>query len=291
MAGGIGLDSSIITKMEQGMETFTASEQKIAKYVLKNLREAMNLSIEEMACRSGISKASVVRFCKTLGLKGYQDFKIALSLNTAQNIKKEKILHEIINVDDSTRTILDKLSIGSIQAIQDTSSLIDIKSLEDAIEAIHRSDQIQIFGVGASLIVALDAQYKFTRINIPALAFMDHHIQITAAVHLNEKGVAIGISNTGRTKEVIECLKIAKEKGATTIAITQYGKSPIQDVADIVLFTANVENNFRSGAMASRIAQLLVIDSLFIGVACKRYDEVIEHLKITRKALEDKKYE
>ncbi|GFN34549.1 MurR/RpiR family transcriptional regulator [Tepidimicrobium xylanilyticum] len=284
------MDRSILTKIEQGMESFTASEQKIAKYILNNLNEAVNLSIVEMAKKSGTSEASIVRFCKTLGLKGYQDLKIALSLNTVQNVKRDKILHEIINVDDSTKTILDKLSAGSIQAIHDTCNLLDIQSLNDAIEAIDKCDKIHIFGVGASLVVALDAQYKFTRINIPTFAFMDHHIGITAAVHLDERAVAIGISNTGRTVEIIESLKIAKEKGATTIAITQYGKSPIQDIADIVLFTANVENNFRSGAMASRISQLFVIDSLFIGVACKRYDEVIKHLRITKEALENKKY-
>lgn len=284
------MDSSILTKMKQAIDSFTVSEQKIAKYILSNLNEAANLSIVEMAKKSETSEASVVRFCKTLGLKGYQDLKIALSINTIQNSKQKKILHEIINVDDSPKTILSKLSAGSIEAIQDTCNIVmNTDSLGRAIDAIDKCEKIQIFGVGASSVVALDAQYKFARINIPTFAFMDNHIQITAGVHLNDKNVAIGISNSGRTKEVIEGLKIAKERGATTIAITQYSKSPIQDVSDIVLFTASVENNFRSGAMASRIAQLLIVDSLFIGVACKRYDEVIEYLRITREALEDKK--
>ncbi|CCQ93593.1 conserved hypothetical protein [[Clostridium] ultunense Esp] len=284
------VDNTIFTKMKQGLESFRPSEKKIARYILNNSREAINLSISEMAKKSNTSEASVVRFCKTLGLGGYQDLKIALSLNTVQDSKEEKILHEIINVDDSPKTILNKLSAGSIQAIQDTCNLVNIHSLSEAIEVINQCEKIHLFGIGASSIVALDAQYKFARINIPSIMFMDHHIQITSAVHLNERDVAIGISNSGRTMEVIEGLKTAKERGATTIAITQYGKSPIQDVSDIVLFTASVENNFRSGAMASRIAQLLVIDSLFIGVACKRYDEVIEYLKITREALEDKRY-
>ncbi|WP_025642013.1 MurR/RpiR family transcriptional regulator [Schnuerera ultunensis] len=284
------MDNTIFTKMKQGLESFRPSEKKIARYILNNSREAINLSISEMAKKSNTSEASVVRFCKTLGLGGYQDLKIALSLNTVQDSKEEKILHEIINVDDSPKTILNKLSAGSIQAIQDTCNLVNIHSLSEAIEVINQCEKIHLFGIGASSIVALDAQYKFARINIPSIMFMDHHIQITSAVHLNERDVAIGISNSGRTMEVIEGLKTAKERGATTIAITQYGKSPIQDVSDIVLFTASVENNFRSGAMASRIAQLLVIDSLFIGVACKRYDEVIEYLKITREALEDKRY-
>ncbi len=137
--------------------------------------------------------------------------------------------------------------------------------------------------------MALDAQYKFTRINIPSFMYFDNHIEITSAVHLTEKDVAIGISHSGRTEEIINILGIAKRRNATTIAITQYGKNPIEEVSDIVLHTANIENNFRSGAMASRIAQLYIIDSLFIGVACKRYDDVNRYLEITREALESKK--
>lgn len=284
------MSDTILTKMRQGMTSFTPSEQKIASYILENPKEAMNLSVVEMAEKSNTSEASVVRFCKTLGLKGYQELKLSISMSSIGKSTKEKILHEIINANDTPDVILNKLSAGSIQAIEDTNNVLNISSLAEAIDKINECEKIHLFGAGASSIVALDAQYKFSRINIPAFMFFDHHIQLTTAVHLTEKDVAIGISHTGRTMEVINILKVAKERGATTISITQYGKSPIQEVSDIVLYTASVENNFRSGAMASRIAQLLVIDSLFIGVACKRYDEVIEHLKVTREALEDKRY-
>lgn len=284
------MSDTILTKMRQGMTSFTPSEQKIASYILENPKEAMNLSVVEMAEKSNTSEASVVRFCKTLGLKGYQELKLSISMSSIGKSTKEKILHEIINANDTPDVILNKLSAGSIQAIEDTNNVLNISSLAEAIDKINECEKIYLFGVGASSIVALDAQYKFSRINIPTFMFFDHHIQLTTAVHLTEKDVAIGISHTGRTMEVINILKVAKERGATTISITQYGKSPIQEVSDIVLYTASVENNFRSGAMASRIAQLLVIDSLFIGVACKRYDEVIEHLKVTREALEDKRY-
>lgn len=284
------MPSSILVKMKQGMDSFRPSEQKIAKYIIENPREAMELSVMELAKKSDTSVASVIRFCKTLGLKGYQDLKIAVSICTMEDRKKDRILHERINVDDPPEVILDKMSADSIQAIEETKELLDSVSLQKAIEAIHRAENIHISSVGASSIVGLDAQYKFSRINIPVFMYFDHHIQITSAVHLTERDVAIGISHSGRTKEVIDVLKIAKDREATTIAITQYGNSPIQEVSDIVLYTASVENNFRSGAMASRMAQLLVIDSLFIGVACKRYDDVIEYLEITREALRDKKY-
>ncbi len=284
------MPNGILTKMRQGMESFRPSEQKIANYIINNPQEAKELSVVEMAKKSNTSEASIVRFCRTLGLKGYQDLKIAISMSIMNELGKEKILHEIIDVNDSPDIVLQKLALGNIQAIQDTCNIVSTERLADAIEAIDKCENIHLFGIGASSVVALDAQYKFSRINIPTFMFFDHHIQLTTAVHLTNRDVAIGISHSGRTKEVIEGLKVAKEKGATTIAITQYGKSPIQEFSDIVLFTASVENNFRSGAMASRIAQLQVIDSLFIGVACKRYDEVIKYLEVTRETLEDKKY-
>lgn len=279
----------VLTKINQGMNSFTPSEKKIAKYILENPQEAMKLSAAEMAKKSKTSVASVIRFCKTLGLAGYQDLKLGISMSIVKKSKGKRIIHEIINVDDTPSIIMEKMALGSIQAIEETKQILNLDNLDKAIKAIHNAERVYFFGAGASSIVALDAQYKFTRINIPSFMYFDNHIELTSVVHLTDKDVAVGISHSGRTKETIDILNIAKERNATTIAITQYGKNPIEEAANIVLHTANVENNFRSGAMASRIAQLYVIDSLFIGVACKRYDDVNRYLEITREALESKK--
>ena len=279
----------VLTKINQGMNSFTPSEKKIAKYILENPQEAMKLSVAEMAKKSKTSEASVIRFCKTLGLAGYQDLKLGISMSIVKKSKGKRIIHEIINVDDTPSIIMEKMALGSIQAIEETKQILNLDNLDKAIKAIDNAERVYFFGAGASSIVALDAQYKFTRINIPSFMYFDNHIELTSVVHLTDKDVAVGISHSGRTKETIDILKIAKERNATTIAITQYGKNPIEEAANIVLHTANVENNFRSGAMASRIAQLYVIDSLFIGVACKRYDDVNRYLEITREALESKK--
>lgn len=279
----------VLTKINQGMNSFTPSEKKIAKYILENPQEAMKLSVAEMAKKSKTSEASVIRFCKTLGLAGYQDLKLGISMSIVKKSKGKRIIHEIINVDDTPSIIMEKMALGSIQAIEETKQILNLDNLEKAIKAIDNAERVYFFGAGASSIVALDAQYKFTRINIPSFMYFDNHIELTSVVHLTDKDVAVGISHSGRTKETIDILNIAKERNATTIAITQYGKNPIEEAANIVLHTANVENNFRSGAMASRIAQLYVIDSLFIGVACKRYDDVNRYLEITREALESKK--
>lgn len=284
------MDKGILTKITQGFETFKPSEKKVAHFIIDNPKEAVGLSIMELAEKSGTSEATIVRFCRTLGLKGYQDFKLAISLDISSVNNKRKIIHEKISKDDTTEEILEKISIGSIKAIEDTKKVLSTDALKKAIEAVNNAEKVYLFSVGASSVVALDAQYKFMRINIPAIMYFDNHIQLTASVHLTKKDVAIGISNSGRTKDVVDALKAAKDKGATTICITQYGHSPILQYSDVTLFTAHVENNFRSGAMASRIAQLNVIDSLFIGVACKRYDEVITHLENTREAVKNKQY-
>jgi DNA-binding MurR/RpiR family transcriptional regulator len=283
------MDRDILTKIRQGYDTFRPSEKKIAKYILENPKEIVGLSVMELAERCNTSEASVIRFCRTLNLKGYQDLKLAISFDISMEMSKQRVFHEHIEADDTPKEILEKISAGSIKAIEDTKKVLDIEALNKAIDVINKANKIYLFSVGASSIVAMDAQYKFTRINIPVVMHLDTHMQLTSAVHITENDVAIGISNSGRTKDVIEALEIAKNKGATTICITQYGRSPIMKVSDITLFTAHVENNFRSGAMASRIAQLNIIDSVFIGVACKRYDEVIEYLRVTRETLEGKK--
>lgn len=286
---GEDMKGSLI-KIEQGLDTFKPSEKKIAQYILEFPDELKNLSITELSNRCKTSEASIVRFCKGLGLKGYQELKLAVSLDISKNKVKQRVLFEQMGPEDSTNDIIMKVSSGNIQAIKDTTKVLSVDELERAIEAINNSKSINIFGSGASSIVSLDMQYKFMRINIPTQMYFDSHIQLTSTVHLTKGDVAIGISYSGKTKEVVDALSIAKENGATTICITQYGDSPIVGVSDIKLFTASVENNFRSGAMASRIAQLNIVDCLFIGVACRRYDQVMDDLYKTREVVIDKKY-
>ncbi|MBU5483261.1 MurR/RpiR family transcriptional regulator [Clostridium sp. MSJ-11] len=279
-----------LVKIKQGFDTFKPSEKKIAQYILEHPEELKNLSITELSDKSNTSEASIVRFCKSLGLKGYQELKIDVSLEISQRRTPPKVFFEQIDTDDSANDIIMKVASGNIQALKDTTKILSPDELERAIEAIYKAKSINVFGVGASSIVALDLQYKFMRINIPTYMFFDTHMQLTSAVNLSKEDVAIGISYSGSTKEVVDALRIAKEKGATTICITKYGDSPIVSTSDIKLFIAAVENNFRSAAMASRIAQLNIVDSLFVGVACKLYDEVIDYLYKTREVVKDKKY-
>lgn len=279
-----------LVKIRQGLNTFSPTEIKLGEYILNNSEDLMKLSITQLAERSGVSEASIVRFCKRLGLKGYQELKVSISAETAVSGVRKNTIYDNIGAQDCASTILQKISKGNMDAIDNTLKVLDALEMDKAINAIHGAKRILLFGNGASSIVALDAQYKFMRINMEAVMYFDTHMQLTVASNSRQGDVAIGISNSGKTIDVVSCLEMSRNNGAKTICITQYGNSEILHVSDIRLFTACIENNFRSGAMASRIAQLNIIDSLFVGVACKSYDNVIDYLNSTREAVKNKKY-
>lgn len=259
-------------------DSFKPSEKKIAEYILANPEKTMDMTITELAQACNTSEASIVRFSKTLHLKGFQDLKIKIAASLAM---KHKSLGGGIEKDDSIATIVQKIVEFNRQAIEQTTNVMDLDELERAVAVLSQAKRIDFSGMGASGIVAYDAMTKFMRINIPCNYYQDSHLQLTSAANLSKDDVAVGISYSGTTKEVVEVLKVAREKGASTISITRMDSSPLVEVADINLFVSSQEAIFRMGAMASRIAQLNLIDILFVSVAIKKYDEVIEYLENT----------
>lgn len=268
----------IIFNINELKDTFTPSESKIAQYILEYPQQVTNLTINELARVCNTSEASVVRFCKTLNLKGFQDLKVKIAASIAI---KHKELDGGISKDDSLSTIVQKIGNFNKQAIEQASSVLDLNALEEAVEVLSNARRIDFSGLGASGIVAYDAMTKFMRINVPCNYYSDSHLQLTSAANLTRDDVAVGISYSGNTREVVDVLKIAKEKGAHTISITKVGNSPLVETADINLYVSSQEAIFRAGAMASRIAQLNLIDILFVSVAIKKYDEVIGYLENT----------
>ncbi len=268
----------IILTINELQNTFTPSEEKIAQYILSNPEHTTNLAISELAKICHTSEASIVRFCKTLNLKGFQDLKIKIAASLAINRKE---LDGGIAMDDSLSDIVQKISNFNKQAIEQASSVLDLDSLEQAIHVMSTAKRIDFFGMGASGLVAYDAMSKFMRINIPCYYYRDSHLQLTSAANLSKGDVAVGISYSGSTREVVEALKIARERGAHTISITKVGTHPLTEIAHTNLFVSSQEAVFRMGAMASRIAQLNLIDILFVGIAIKKYHEVIGYLENT----------
>lgn len=282
------MNVNLLINIRNNYESLTRSEKKIADFILNKGNEILSLSISQLAIKCGTSEASVSRFCRTLNLNNYQTLKISLSHELADEkiSERKRMLYEKISDRDSVKEIVEKIFMGNVEAIEATSKILNTDRVGKAINVLDKANSIAVFGVGASAIVGLDIQYKFSRIGIPTFMYLDSHMQITTASLMKKGDVALAISNSGKTKDVLDALSIAKKNGATTISITQVGDSPINKLSDIVLNTVYVENNFRSGATSSRIAQLTILDSVFMGVACRRYDDVVKKLEITRNALD-----
>lgn len=262
-------------------------ERTIEEYVFANKDQIPHLSVKGLAQKSHTSDASVLRFCKTLGYRGYRDFIVAVSAALGSADKTESEYTDIQPGDD-LQTIITNVSRNNRKSIEDTMSVIDRDAIGRAVELLRKASRIDFYGIGASGLVCMDAQQKFTRIGKTCFAYTDGHSQLTAASILKSGDVAVLISNSGDTLDILNTLEVAKESKATIIAITRYVKSELANEADLVLNFSTPEITIRSGAMGSRIAMLNIVDILFTGVASANYKNVKALLTKTHNVLAGK---
>lgn len=276
-----------IIKIESLFDKLSKSDKKICKYILENINSIIHLSITEVAEHTKTSEATVVRICKKLGYRGFQDFKISL----AQEISTP--LEAIFSAASETDTCYDiyKKEIESITStLQLTKAILNKDSLESAAEAIKASNRTMIYGVGNSAAIALDFSHKMSRAGINCISYSDSHLQTITATGLKEGDVAIGISHSGSSRDVVEALQLAKKNGAKTISITSYGSSPITKTSDIILFTSSEEVKHRIIGLSSRFAQLAIIDSIYIYISLKDSEGAFARMNRIDKELQSKKY-
>ncbi len=280
----ISLDNNLFLRLRELRPSLTPVEKAIGEYVLQNKEMIPRLSIRELARKSHTSDASVLRFCKTLGFGSYRDFIVGVTaaLGAADKTDSE---YTDIQPGDDLQTIITNISLNNCKSIEDTMNVIDRDAIAKAVELLRHATRIDFYGVGASGLVCLDAQQKFTRIGKTCFAYTDGHNQLTAASLLKQGDVAVLISNSGDTLDILETLDVAKQSGASIIAITRYVKSELATGADIVLSISTPEITIRSGAMGSRIAMLDIVDILFAGVASMDYKKIKTCLERTHDVL------
>jgi DNA-binding MurR/RpiR family transcriptional regulator len=281
----MAINDNVLIKIRDMRESLTPVERLVADYILNNLDEIPLLSVKELATQSKTSDASVLRFCKTMGYSGYRNFIVSISASLGSMDEEQKDQYTDIQPGDSLSTIIANIAHNNSKSIEDTLSVIDKEEVARAVEALVGCRRIALFGMGASGLVCHDAEQKFSRINKICHAYIDGHSQLTAATLLDENDVAIFVSNSGSTLDILEALDIAAKNGCKVIAITKQSKSELADKADIVLYISTPEITFRSGAMGSRIAMLTVIDMLFAGVASEEYHRVKKYLTKTHNVL------
>ena len=263
------------------------SEQKVADSVLANAEEVIHFSVSQLAELAGVSDPSVIRFCRALGFKGFQDFKIHLAQSVVPTIRN---IHESLTERADAPELVSKVFDANQAAIQSTLGTLDFDQVERTIEDLCVAGKIIFHGLGGSAVVAMDAFHKFFRIGIPCEWFDDVHMAVMAASMMKPGDVLCVISHSGASRDVVEVVEVAAATGATTIAIVSYAKSPLAKVATRTLQVSSSEIGFRFEPMASRIAQLSVIDVLSVGVSLRRSETAVSNLSKARKALARKKY-
>ncbi|MBS4209978.1 MurR/RpiR family transcriptional regulator [Bacillus sp. FJAT-50079] len=279
----------LVTKISSHFNALTKAEKKVADYVLANMELTIYMTVTELAEHIGVGETTVLRFCRKIGFKGYQSFKMAITKEVAT------LPHDVFDESDAgeldeTQYIIQKTMTNNIQALKETASLIDVQELEKAIQFILAHKRVVFYGVGVSGNTAIDARNKMMRIGVITEMFIDSHIQAMSAATLTDEDVAIGISVTGSTKDTVDALKIAKENGAKIVSITQFTRSPITKISDVVLLTGGRETALQGGSMSAKIAQLFVIDMLCNGVASRLKDKALKYKEVTANAVAEKAY-
>lgn len=282
----------VLVRVRGALPSLQPAAKRVAAIVLSDPAAASQMSISVLAERAETSVATVMRFSRAVGFGNYPQLRLGLAGAAAREhaLGGERVPPSgDINVDDTLRQVVDKIIYNESRALEETGSHLDLGTLAEAVSQVAQARRIDIFGIGASGFVGLDLHQKLHRIGLMAFIWTDPHAALTAAALLKPGDVAIGISHSGATADTVQPLQVARDRGACTVALTNFATSAIARSADLVLTTAVREMPFRSGATASRIAQLAVVDCLFVGVAQRGYDQASEALSNTYDTIQDRR--
>ncbi|MBU3191394.1 MurR/RpiR family transcriptional regulator [Clostridium bowmanii] len=276
---------NVLQYIKQNYDSFTDSEKLIADYLLETKESIITMSAKNIASTTKTSAPTVVRFAKKIGFNSLNEMKLKLSISLD---KMEATEFQYLDSDLGTKNIIYSIKNSIDSIMQQTVNLLSEEELDKAIELLINAKNIYIFSVGVSALVGQDFYYKLNRINKRCISHTDTHLQITTSILMQSGDVAIAISYSGETREVIKCVENAKKRKIPVIAITKASvNNKVADLSDVVLRVPAVEKSLREGAMNSRISQLAIIDMLFIGMIRDNIKEVEEKLIETREAVNE----
>ena len=273
--------SSALLRLRENTERFSGTERSIAEQILADPHLVVELSIHELARQTFSSPSTIVRMCSHTGFSGYKDFRRAVTAELAQREQSRRSDQPEIQRSDSLEQIISKITDSNILSLEETRDLIDVSVLRESVELLRRARVIYLFGMGASLCAAQDAYLKFLRLNKLCIVNEDWHSQLVSSLNATVQDAAIVFSYSGKTAEVIECMKNLRRNGTPIIAITRCVQTPVFELVDYRLYIAANEALFRSGAMSSRMSQLNVVDILFTALANEDYEKSKSQLSRT----------
>jgi RpiR family transcriptional regulator, repressor of rpiB and als operon len=277
---------TVAAQVRMRLPTLTALEAKVANHILaqKNIDSA--ISLRDVSTGACVSDAMVVKVAKKLGFAGFRDFRQGLI--NYNNTEIAGLYSEISNTDTSAQ-IIQKVFRTSMQALEETFAILDVTAFEEAADALHAARQRDFYGVGGSAQIARDVAHKFLRIGLRASVFDDAHMMMMSAALLGLGDVAIGFSHSGTTTAVLEPLELARRNGALTIAVTNYADSPTARIADFVLCSTAQNSPLLGENATARIAQLNILDALFVATAQRGRAAADANLARTMAAVQSKR--
>ncbi|WP_045518419.1 MurR/RpiR family transcriptional regulator [Neobacillus niacini] len=279
--------SSPIGIIKSTYNSLTKSEQKVADIILEGAKESVYSSVTDLAEKAGVGETTIIRFCRKLKYRGFQEFKLAV----AQSLSNVDIqIHGEIAESDHLDVIAKKITSQNASALQDTIDLLEAPTLEKAVEAILKARKLYFFGVGSSGYTAGDAKYRFMRLGYNVDKATDAHIIAMNAALAGKEDVVVAISSSGSTKDIVDGVRIAKENKALVICITNHARSPITNYADVILLSASKETPLQGGAFSSKIAQLHLLDILTTITGLRAKERSFKAIEKTAKAVLNKMY-
>ncbi|MBD1573843.1 MurR/RpiR family transcriptional regulator [Vibrio sp. S17_S38] len=276
-----------LEKIQKNLDIFSKSERKVAEVIIEAPQTAIHSSIATLAKIADVSEPTVNRFCRRLDTKGFPDFKLHLAQSLANGTP---YVNRNVEESDGPDAYTHKIFESTMACLDVAKNTIDPFQINRAVDLLTQAKRISFFGLGASSSVAKDAQNKFIRFNIPISCFDDPLMQRMSCINCSENDVVVLISHTGRTKSQVEIALLAKENGATVIAITAKG-SPLEQVSSLSISLDVPEDTDVYMPMASRIVQMTVIDVLATGFTLRRGSGFRENLKRVKDALKTSRYE
>ncbi|MEH6595427.1 MAG: MurR/RpiR family transcriptional regulator [Colwellia polaris] len=278
---------NILEKIANELETFSKSERKVAEVILSSPGTVIHASIAALAKQANISEPTVNRFCRRLDTKGYPDFKLHLAQSLANGTP---YVNRHVDENDSADEYTSKIFESTMANLELARKSLDTSTINRSVDLLTQANKISFFGLGASAVVAHDAQNKFFRFNVPVVYFDDILMQRMSAINSRQGDVVVVISHTGRTKALVDVASLARENDATVIGITTAG-TPLAKECNFVLSVDVAEDTDLYMPMASRIAQLTLIDCLATGFTLRRGTKFRDNLKKVKDSLRSSRFE
>lgn len=278
----------VIAKIHNVFKNLTGTEQKIASYILEFPEKIVNMTAKELASACGTVPSAVNRMCKSIGVEGFTKLKISLATAVGKEGYNENNIP--FDKEDNPKMIFNKVFNSGINTLKSTCQMIDFSKIDEISKRFASAQRILIFGVGTSSVVAVDAAYRFSQLDVQAYAYTDILQMNVMANNMKKGDIAFGISHSGRTKAVVDAMRSAKQAGATTIALTSFTKSLLYTESDYSISVYADEKNYPVEAVSARIAHMCVIDALILTIASLNYEDYSKHISLRNAVLDDIRY-